>query len=79
MQFFSLASDGLEKELHPSEEYGAENVLLVYFCNRKFRKWWAQYIESTGDMENALKFYQQAGDPLSLVRVYSYCDQLEKV
>jgi len=46
--------------------------------DRKFRKWWAQYMESTGDMDSALKYYKQASDPLSLVRVYSYCGQLDK-
>nr|CAB3255295.1 intraflagellar transport protein 140 homolog [Phallusia mammillata] len=46
--------------------------------DRKLRKWWAQYMESTGDMETAIKFYQQAADPLSLVRVYCYCGNSEK-
>uniref|UniRef100_H2Z485 Intraflagellar transport protein 140 homolog n=1 Tax=Ciona savignyi TaxID=51511 RepID=H2Z485_CIOSA len=45
---------------------------------RKLRKWWAQYMESTGEMDVALKFYQQAADPLSLVRVYCYCGNLDK-
>uniref|UniRef100_H2YTL4 Uncharacterized protein n=1 Tax=Ciona savignyi TaxID=51511 RepID=H2YTL4_CIOSA len=46
--------------------------------DRKLRKWWAQYMESTGEMDVALKFYQQAADPLSLVRVYCYCGNLDK-
>ncbi|XP_076809284.1 intraflagellar transport protein 140 homolog [Clavelina lepadiformis] len=46
--------------------------------DRKLRKWWAQYMESTGEMDTALKFYQQAADPLSLVRVYCYCGNPEK-
>jgi len=36
-------------------------------------------MESTGDMDTALKFYQQAADPLSLVRVYCYCGNPDKV
>ncbi|XP_078482947.1 intraflagellar transport protein 140 homolog [Ciona intestinalis] len=46
--------------------------------DRKLRKWWAQYMESTGEMDTALKFYQQAADPLSLVRVFCYCGNPEK-
>lgn len=30
-------------------------------------KWWAQYVESTGDMDGALKIYQKANDWLSQV------------
>ena len=42
------------------------------------KRWWAQYMESTGEMETALHFYTVAKDYLSLVRVYCYCDNLEK-
>ena len=42
------------------------------------RRWWAQYMESTGEMETALHFYTLAKDHLSLVRVYCYCDNLDK-
>ena len=42
------------------------------------KRWWAQYMESTGEMEAALHFYTLAKDYLSLVRVYCYCDNLEK-
>lgn len=36
-------------------------------------------MESTGDMDNALQYYENAQDYLSLVRVYCYCGQLDKV
>ena len=36
-------------------------------------------MESTGEMEAALKFYKQAADPLSLVRVYCYCGNVDQV
>ena len=35
-------------------------------------------MESTGEMELALQYYELSEDYLSLVRVYSYCDNLEK-
>ncbi|XP_074648558.1 intraflagellar transport protein 140 homolog [Tubulanus polymorphus] len=46
--------------------------------DKELRKWWAQYMESTGEMETALQFYEAAQDYLSLVRVYCYCGNLEK-
>lgn len=33
----------------------------------KMLKWWAQYTESTGDMNAALKIYQRAEDYFSQV------------
>lgn len=33
----------------------------------KMLNWWAQYIESTGDMESAFKIYQKAEDFFSQV------------
>jgi intraflagellar transport protein 140 len=35
-------------------------------------------MESTGEMELALNYYETAGDYLSLVRVHCYCDNLDK-
>ncbi|XP_076028823.1 intraflagellar transport protein rempA [Oratosquilla oratoria] len=46
--------------------------------DKSLRRWWAQYLESTGEMETALQFYEAAGDHLSLVRVYCYCNNLQK-
>ena len=36
-------------------------------------------MESLGEMEAALQFYEMAQDYLSLVRVYCYCSNMEKV
>lgn len=36
-------------------------------------------MESTGDMDTALQYYEKAKDILSLVRVYCYCGELIKV
>lgn len=40
--------------------------------------WWAQYLESTGDMEAALKVYQRAEDWYSQVRLLCFTGQLSK-
>ncbi|XP_037074398.1 intraflagellar transport protein 140 homolog isoform X2 [Pollicipes pollicipes] len=42
------------------------------------KRWWAQYMESTGDMDTALEYYQAAEDYLSLARVYCYLNDLDK-
>lgn len=36
-------------------------------------------MESTGEMETALRYYEAANDHLALVRVYCYLNNLEKV
>ena len=46
---------------------------------RSLHKWWAQYMESLGEMDSALQFYEMAQDYLSLVRVYCYCGNMDKV
>ena len=46
--------------------------------DKELKRWWAQYMESTGEMELALQYYELAEDYLSLVRVYCYCDNLQK-
>lgn len=58
--------------------FTTENAQVLLFY-RALHKWWAQYMESTGDMENALQYYENAQDYLSLVRVYCYCGQMDKV
>jgi intraflagellar transport protein 140 len=55
--------------------------LQIYINNsqdKALSKWWAQYLESSGNLDMALQYYQSAKDYLSLVRVYCYSDQLDK-
>ncbi|KAK3865459.1 hypothetical protein Pcinc_025661 [Petrolisthes cinctipes] len=51
---------------------------IMHTKDKSLRRWWAQYLESTGEMETALQFYEAAHDHLSLVRVYCYCNNLQK-
>ncbi|XP_054719898.1 intraflagellar transport protein 140 homolog [Uloborus diversus] len=44
----------------------------------EIHRWWAQYLESIDEMETALHYYKTAEDYLSLVRLYCYCNNLEK-
>ena len=61
-------------------EKETRNVFMTLSLNRRpLRKWWAQYMESIGEMDAALQFYESARDNLSLVRVNCYCGNLTKV
>jgi hypothetical protein len=62
--------------------HGKVEDCVALYCVRLFRaikKWWAQYLESTSDMEAALKYYELAQDYLSLVRIHCYHDNIQKV
>lgn len=56
--------------------------LLAYLNNSEeleIKNWHAQYTESTGDMETALQFYEQAKDTLSMTRLLCYFDREDEV
>lgn len=38
-------------------------------------KWWGQYVESQGNMPEALRMYTQAGDVYSQVRILCFMDE----
>lgn len=42
-------------------------------------KWWAQYTESTGNMEIALKIYQKAEDWFSQVKKHKLINEKDNV
>ena len=60
------------------EDWGMLETYIQKSNDKDLKRWWAQYMESTGEMELALQYYELAEDFLSLVRVYCYCDNLEK-
>ena len=52
-------------------------VYMVLVC-RSIRKWWAEYLESMGDFDMALQFYEAAKDYLSMVRILCFSDNLQR-
>lgn len=60
-----------------------EPKVLEFYTKKKAEpelyKWWAQFVESTGDMETAKSFYQNAKDFLSVVRILCHNGQFEEV
>jgi len=55
------------------------HILTHTVIIRAQMKWWAQYMESNGEMDVAVKYYQAAQDYLSLVRIYCFTNHLDKV
>jgi intraflagellar transport protein 140 len=47
-------------------------------ADRDMLKWYAQYVESTGDMESAFKIYQKTDDFFSQVRILCFLGQISK-
>ncbi|XP_053678512.1 intraflagellar transport protein 140 homolog [Anopheles nili] len=46
--------------------------------NPELLRWWAQYVESSGDMEGAFKIYQRSGDWFSQVRILCFIGQVAR-
>ncbi|KAG7210438.1 hypothetical protein KM043_011970 [Ampulex compressa] len=56
--------------------------LVAYLNNSEdleIKNWHAQYTESTGDMEGALRLYEQAKDTLSMTRLLCYFSREDEV
>ncbi|XP_076998370.1 intraflagellar transport protein 140 homolog [Tamandua tetradactyla] len=46
--------------------------------DRALWKWWAQYLESQGEMDAALRYYELAQDHFSLVRIHCFQGDIQK-
>ncbi|KAF7638044.1 Amidase domain-containing protein [Meloidogyne graminicola] len=59
-----------------------EPKVLEFYIKKKAEpelyKWWAQFLESTGDLETAKNFYQNAKDYLSVVRIFCHNGQFQE-
>ncbi|KAK2097281.1 hypothetical protein P7K49_022732 [Saguinus oedipus] len=47
-------------------------------AHRTLWQWWAQYLESQGEMDTALHYYQLAQDHFSLVRIHCFQGNIQK-
>ncbi|CAG0897138.1 unnamed protein product [Darwinula stevensoni] len=60
------------------DEPSALDNYVVKSKDKTLKKWWAQYLESIGDMDGALQYYEAAEDYFSQVRVHCYCGKTER-
>lgn len=60
------------------EDANALRKFMQSTTDPEMLKWYAQYVESTGDMENAFKIYQKAEDFFSQVRILCFLGQLSR-
>ena len=51
---------------------------ICFFFRRKLYKWLAQYLESSGDMDDALQYYTMANDYLARVRIHCFCEEFDR-
>ncbi|KAJ3242971.1 hypothetical protein HDU78_000924 [Chytriomyces hyalinus] len=65
----------------PQTMFGSETELKSYVIDTRdkpLKKWWAQYEESRGNMADAMKFYDESGDTLSIVRMHCSSGRIGK-
>ena len=63
-----------------------KKCILGYVCmkigdvlTRAVLKWWAQYLEFKGKLQEAQKFYEKAEDLVAMARIYCALEQPDKV
>lgn len=52
--------------------------ICLLYNYRDVRKWWAEYLESCGEWEQAMQYYETANDYYSLVRILCFNGQISR-
>lgn len=79
MKMYQLTSDPVHSITQMlMEDQVALRKFMQTSTDPEMLKWYAQYIESTGDMESAFKIYQKAEDYFSQVRILCFLGQLSR-
>nr|XP_049461792.1 intraflagellar transport protein 140 homolog [Anopheles coluzzii] len=60
------------------DDPGALKQYMQATTDPELLRWWAQYVESSGDMEGAFKIYQRSGDWFSQVRILCFIGQVAR-
>ncbi|KAI8620888.1 hypothetical protein BC830DRAFT_1096659 [Chytriomyces sp. MP71] len=66
---------------NPQTVFGSETEMKSYAIDsrdKNLKKWWAQYEETRGNVADAMKFYDEAGDHLSIVRLHCSSGRIGK-
>lgn len=79
MKMYQLTSDPVHSITQMlMEDQTALRKFMQSTTDPEMLKWYAQYVESTGDMESAFKIYQKAEDWFSQVRILCFLGQLTR-
>ena len=60
-----------------AEKYDDVERYIMHTPDTDLVKWWAQYLESRGQLDQALRFYSKADDYLSQTRIKCYAGNIE--
>lgn len=61
-----------------SDEPKAVDLYVKRKRDRELYRWWARYLESTGDLEGARSYYKYADDYLSVIRILCYDNSINE-
>ncbi|XP_003928427.1 intraflagellar transport protein 140 homolog isoform X2 [Saimiri boliviensis] len=61
-----------------SEDLPSLELYVNKMKDKTLWQWWAQYLESQGEMDTALHYYQLAQDHFSLVRIHCFQGSVQK-
>lgn len=79
LKMYQMTSDPVHSITHLlMEDPSALRKFMQTTTDPEMLKWYAAYVESTGDMENAFKIYQKAEDYFSQVRILCFLGQLSR-
>ena len=82
---FAACRQEVPRMLFEAEQMSQLAAYVTEMQDPELHRWWAKYNESLGQFDTALGSYQQANDPVAIVRLHcqqedfvSACDVVEK-
>ncbi|XP_066914160.1 intraflagellar transport protein 140 homolog isoform X1 [Clytia hemisphaerica] len=77
-QFESSETYRIEVPRMLNEDYTRLENYIRRQNEPKLYKWFAQYLESSSDMDEALQYYTMANDYLARVRIHCFCEEFDR-
>ena len=80
MQYaFSSTQCSNGQEICSCDNFPPPWYTYILHHHRALYQWWAEYMESLGDMEAALQFYRDGSDHTSIVRIHCFMGNIDLV
>ena len=54
------------------------HVHVCVWVHRAVQHWWAEYLESLGELESAMQYYEMSGDWRALVRILYFMGNTDR-